>query len=1101
MSTATSTAASTKTPRAPKAAPPLVASHFQETLVLNQWLISLLGIDPLAAHQVAGRPQRPLEMLAKTLRDATPGIGPDGQHGFAKALVSHLQPSALLAVADIARFDATIVQHTQAINARRKHKGPIQWKYFQWLTLLFVEIYLDRYFSDRQGLCDALNAHVDRFNAHHAAQGRSTGIGAYSLDDLNKVCLQNATGSGKTLLMHVNLLQFAHHARAAGKADHYSRVIVLSPNERLSEQHARELRESGFHPEALRQESDLASRGQSALSTPLLTEITKLADEQKVKQMAVDSFGDANLLLVDEGHRGMSGSDWKRKRDKLAATGFTFEYSATFKQAVKAANDRVLAESYAKAVLFDYSYRFFYADGYGKDYRIFNLPKNELAHKDAYLTAALLAFYQQLRMFAEAGTRYDGYNLEKPLWVFVGANVSGKKVDDESVSPSDVAQILDFIARFLARRVEAEALIHQVLTGNAQQTGLIDGKGQDIFAQSYPYLKAARQTAAEIYADICERLFHAPGGGHLVVERVRGDSGELLLKVGESDTPFGVINVGDAPVLAKHLQAELETKQSLAEVRPSEFGEPVFGNLHKPTSSVHLLVGSKKFIEGWDCWRVSSLGLMRMGQSEGAQIIQLFGRGVRLKGKAMSLMRTSRCQPVNPPRDIHFLETLNVFGVQADFMATFRDFLESEGLPPNDAPHVETIDLNVTHDFGHKLKILRAKFRRDTHEQYDFRKHGPVVSLGLAALPPSLTIGGVLIVVNRFPRLQRIEATEATDPVVDAARPLPRRFDALRLSLLDWQKLWFDLEQLRRQRHFDNVLIPPDAPRALLALPDWYQLEVPQAWWTPAMGNVRHWQSLAFEVLSTALERCFNFHKRRFIDPRMELVALTRDDENLPEQGENYQLIVEGREDYLIDDIRALKAELASVGWRNAGHIQGVRLDIHLYAPLLASEKIKIQPVSLNPSEFRFVDDLRQWLAAQGAALAARQCRLFLLRNLVRRGVGFFEAGNFYPDFILWCLHDDGSQRIVFIDPHGLEHEGPGSDKIALASEIKKLQKRLNDPGVTLESAILSPRANRMRVEHLWTQRGQGKPDLAAMHVYFIGEPGYLDAVIGLASA
>ena len=1095
-----SAAATPKKPRAPKAAAPLVASHFQETLVLNQWLISLLGIDPLAPHQDAGRPQRPLEMLAKTLRDATPGIAPDGQHGFAKALVSHLQPSALLTQADIERYDAAIVLHTQTINACRKHKGPIHWKYFQWLTLLFVEMYLDRYFNDRQGLCDALNGYVNRFNAHHAAQGRNTGIGPYNLDDLNKVCLQNATGSGKTLLMHINLLQFAQHARATGQADHFSRVIVLSPNARLSEQHARELRENGFHPEPLRQESDLASRGRSALSTPLLTEITKLADEQKVKQMAVDSFGDANLLLVDEGHRGMSGSDWKRKRDKLAATGFTFEYSATFKQAVKAANDRALAESYAKAVLFDYSYRFFYADGYGKDYRIFNLPRDELAHKDAYLTAALLAFYQQLRMFNEAGARYAGYNLEKPLWVFVGANVAGKKVDDEGVSPSDVAQILDFIARFLARRAEAEARIQQVLTGNAQQTGLIDGKGQDIFAQSYPYLKATQPSAAAVYADICQRLFHAPGGGHLVVERVRGDSGELLLKVGESDTPFGVINVGDALALAQHLKAELQTKHSLAEVRPSEFGEPVFGNLHKATSPIHLLVGSKKFIEGWDSWRVSSLGLMRMGQSEGAQIIQLFGRGVRLKGKHISLMRTSRYQPVNPPRDIHFLETLNVFGVQADFMATFRDFLESEGLPPNDAPHVQTIDLNVTHDFGHPLKILRAKLRSDTQEPYDFRKHGPVVSFGLASLPPSLTMGGVPIVVNRFPRLQTIEAAEVTGHAVEAARPTPRHFDALRLSLLDWQKLWFDLEQLRRQRHFDNLLIHPDAPRALLALPDWYQLELPDAWWAPAMGNLRHWQSLAFEVLSAALERCFNFHKRRFIDPRLELVALTRGHENLPEEGENYQLIVEGREDHLIDDIKTLKAELACAGWRCGGHIQGLRLDIHLYAPLLASEKIKIQPVSLNASEFQFVDDLRQWLAANGAALAAKQCRLFLLRNLVRRGVGFFEAGNFFPDFILWCLKSDGSQRIVFIDPHGLAHEGPGSDKIALAHDIKKLEKRLNDPEVTLESAILSPRTNRLRVEHLWAQRGKTKPDLAAMHVYFIGEPGYLDAVIGLAT-
>lgn len=32
--------------------------------------------------------------------------------------------------------------------------------------------------------------------------------------------------------------------------------------------------------------------------------------------------------------------------------------------------------AYTKNILFDYSYRYFYEDGYGKDYRIFNLPKS-----------------------------------------------------------------------------------------------------------------------------------------------------------------------------------------------------------------------------------------------------------------------------------------------------------------------------------------------------------------------------------------------------------------------------------------------------------------------------------------------------------------------------------------------------------------------------------------------------------------------------------------------------------------------------------------------------------------------------------------------------
>ena len=32
--------------------------------------------------------------------------------------------------------------------------------------------------------------------------------------------------------------------------------------------------------------------------------------------------------------------------------------------------------------------------------------------------------------------------------------------------------------------------------------------------------------------------------------------------------------------------------------------------------------------------------------------------------------------------------------------------------------------------------------------------------------------------------------------------------------------------------------------------------------------------------------------------------------------------------------------------------------------------------------------------------------QVYLLSNLSKgRGIGFFEAGNFYPDFILWQVH------------------------------------------------------------------------------------------------
>ena len=43
------------------------------------------------------------------------------------------------------------------------------------------------------------------------------------------------------------------------------------------------------------------------------------------------------------------------------------------------------------------------------------------------------------------------------------------------------------------------------------------------------------------------------------------------------------------------------------------------------------------------------------------------------------------------------------------------------------------------------------------------------------------------------------------------------------------------------------------------------------------------------------------------------------------------------------------------------------------------------------------------------------------------KGIGFFEAGNFYPDFILWLLIGE-HQYVTFIDPKGIVHLEGGDD-------------------------------------------------------------------------
>lgn len=69
--------------------------------------------------------------------------------------------------------------------------------------------------------------------------------------------------------------------------------------------------------------------------------------------------------------------------------------------------------------------------------------------------------------------------------------------------------------------------------------------------------------------------------------------------------------------------------------------------------------------------------------------------------------------------------------------------------------------------------------------------------------------------------------------------------------------------------------------------------------------------------------------------------------------------------------------------------------------------------------------------------------------------MGFFEAGNFHPDFILWLLAGV-QQQIIFVDPKGIRNLGPSDPKIMFYETIKEIECRLGDPTVNLQSFIVS---------------------------------------------
>ena len=817
----------------------------------------------------------------------------------------------------------------------------------------------------------------------------------------------------------------------------------------------------------------------------------------------MEDFEGTNLVLIDEGHRGASSGEtgtWMSFRNALCEKGFSFEYSATFGQAVK--GDTVLTNLYAKNILFNYSYPYFYRDGFGKDYQILNIDSSEndevqRIRQKIYLVGCLLAFFQQQKVYREQEPAFRPFNIEKPLWVFVGSSVTKTLAVRDA---TDIVEILKFLAEYVSDRAESIRRIDHVLN-----LGLISCDEKKLFAGRFGYLTAAGLSPEQVYNETLATLFNATRGGALHVENLKGTQGEIALRVGEND-PFGVINVGDDTKLIRLCdQHGLKTGER-------EFSGSLFHEINKPHSTVSLLIGSRKFTEGWNSWRVSTMGLMRVGAKEGAQIVQLFGRGVRLKGFGMSLKRSQKIllpEGVTRPKHIGLLETLNVFGINADYMVQFRKFLEEEGLPLNGER--EELWLPVIRIGTQGLKTIRIKKEIDgisTEFGNAFRKLGPIPTLAPPKQPHDPATDYVQkhpVVLNWYPKIRAIKSSGAVGGDAEGSVN-EAHLSKLHIAFLDVDRLFFELVEFKNERGWHNLNLSKGAICALLEDQSWYRLLIPKEELAfDSFKKVLLWQEIALALLKKYTERYYLFRRHEWELPHLEYKDLTEDDPNLlvreGSDGSYYRILIEESQEEIIWKIKELKALIESRSlqqWEFRG-MKAIWFGQHLYQPLLyldskslSGEVIEISPAPLNQGERRFVEDLKAFYDTNSSFFEDKE--LYLLRNLSKgHGVGFFEAGNFHPDFLVWLI-SDGRQHIIFVDPKGIRNLSPTDPKIKFSETIKEIEKRLGDPAVILESFIISNTPHHV-MERQW---GIDKAGMQASHILFQedGQGNYIQAML-----
>jgi hypothetical protein len=193
---------------------------------------------------------------------------------------------------------------------------------------------------------------------------------------------------------------------------------------------------------------------------------------------------------------------------------------------------------------------------------------------------------------------------------------------------------------------------------------------------------------------------------------------------------------------------------------------------------------------------------------------------VRLKGYGYSLKRSSALFGDDAPEYLEKVETLNIFGIRADYMRQFKEYLEEEGLSKDDdwLPFV--------------LPVVKLPVDR--------RLKYPVV-------------------VDWYPRVQAQQSSSRRGVTAEAAAKLENGWlTGEHLALLDLDAIYFELVRFKNERNLHNLNITRSVIESLLRRDDWYVLYIPREELAfDFLEKARRWQEIAVALLKKYCERYY----------------------------------------------------------------------------------------------------------------------------------------------------------------------------------------------------------------------------------------------------
>lgn len=811
----------------------------------------------------------------------------------------------------------------------------------------------------------------------------------YEYQENNKLAYWMATGSGKTLIMKANIIDYLEYLR--DKNPSQIEIIITSPMSELINQLNREMKE--FFNHEFFNEFNINYKIDTTQS---LINLYK----KESPEIVGDNF--YRLLLVDEAHIGL-----QTKKDKSAfvklrndltqnvENSFMFEYSATFYD-IKGKD----IEEYANRIVFEYDYSKFFNDKYGKDFKFDIVQKDEIANDNEEIKINLdkniEAFSKKINAFFEYNKKYPQKPFsDKPLLVMAG-NTVAKSSEEEN---SDIAKVVNYFANLQKR-------------------------DKNIF-----------------YTDEKDAILH-------LFENSEAD-GEIILSYGENSTPFGLITIGDVRKFLDNpiIQTLIQNQKLIYKKMKFIEEEYLFENIDKKKSPINILIGSKKFSAGWNSFRVSQICLINFGTSSGPTIIQMFGRGVRLKGFNNDGKRSVfeyvisdnniKSQFKKWDRNIEidrekyellkYLETLFVFSLRKTYLEKFIEKSTSILYKVKTIEKKTKINKIVEDKEFPIFYLEKEKYQIDNllveiiksenliikHENKKYELNKFKISLNvenakklnisdIEYLKEYIDLSYINYIINRDKHVKIKNFN--IDFIIELIKNdfITIYYDNKIETPIQFQKLIIRVANELKKKIQNKIIHEEAKDKYKLTtikkddLIDKYEIRV---------TFEREAKQIAKALKSIEADSFIEFLYHYFIPLSVDLK------DKVKEETINYFKLLE-------KDI--------TINYNSIYDYINEKLDNEI-------QNIRITPDKLNGYEIKFLKDLEEYITE-------KELDIVVLRNKSKNNIGIsLENGIFYPDFILWYQKDDIT-HIIFCDPKGISRPEVSDKVLNTPYEIKKFE-------------------------------------------------------------